>query len=94
MLNIGPWELILILVIVLIVFGPGRLPEVARSMGKAVNEFRKASSGVQRMWEEVTREAPPGPAPQAQAPAVASQEGPAGEGQTAEAKPSGEQKTA
>jgi len=80
-------------VIVLIVFGPGRLPEVARSMGKAVNEFRKASSGVQRMWEEVTKEAPPAPAPQAQVLAAANQEGPVGEEQTAEARPSGEQKT-
>ncbi len=57
MLNIGPWELILILVVVLIVFGPGRLPEVARALGRAVNEFRRASSGVQRFWEEATREA-------------------------------------
>ncbi|MDH7577231.1 MAG: twin-arginine translocase TatA/TatE family subunit [Bacillota bacterium] len=55
--NIGPWELLLILAVALIVFGPGRLPEVARSLGKAVNEFRKASSSVQRVWDEVTREA-------------------------------------
>ncbi len=60
MLNIGPGEMLLIFVIALIVFGPGRLPEVARSMGKAVREFRKASSNVQRVWDEVTREAPQG----------------------------------
>jgi sec-independent protein translocase protein TatA len=58
MLNIGPWELILILVVVLIVFGPGKLPEVAQSLGKAVKEFRKASSNAQRMWDEVTKEEP------------------------------------
>lgn len=74
MFNIGPWELILILVIVLIVFGPGRLPEVARSLGKAVNEFRRASTGVQRMWEEVVKETPAEPAPQATAQVAASQE--------------------
>jgi sec-independent protein translocase protein TatA len=56
MLNIGPMELILILVIVLIVFGPGKMPEVARGLGKAVREFRKASAGVQQMWNDVTQE--------------------------------------
>lgn len=55
-LGIGPGELILILIIVLIVFGPGRLPEVARAMGKAMSEFKRASTGVQRLWDEVTRE--------------------------------------
>lgn len=59
MFNIGPMELILILIVVLIVFGPGRLPDVARAMGKAVSEFRKASSGVQSVWNEVTRERTP-----------------------------------
>lgn len=59
LLNIGPWELILILVIMLIVFGPGKLPEVAQSLGKAMREFRKASSNAQRVWDEVTREEEP-----------------------------------
>ena len=58
-LNIGPWELILILVVMLIVFGPGKLPEVAQSLGKAVREFRKASSNVQRVWDEVIKEEEP-----------------------------------
>lgn len=40
--NLGPWELILILVIVLIVVGPGKLPQVGQSMGKALQNFRKA----------------------------------------------------
>jgi len=40
--NIGPWELILILVIVLIVVGPGKLPQVGKSMGQALQSFRKA----------------------------------------------------
>lgn len=57
-LNIGPWELLLILVIMLVVFGPGKLPEVARTLGKAIREFRKASSGVQKVWDEVTKEEP------------------------------------
>lgn len=41
--KIGPWELILILVIALVVVGPKKLPEVGRSIGKAINEFKKGS---------------------------------------------------
>lgn len=40
--NIGPWELILVLAIVLIVVGPGKLPQVGQSVGKALQNFRKA----------------------------------------------------
>ncbi|SDO77953.1 Sec-independent protein translocase subunit TatA/TatB [Selenomonas ruminantium] len=44
MFGIGVPELILILVVGLIVFGPGKLPEVARSLGKGIREFKKATS--------------------------------------------------
>ena len=44
--NIGPGELILILIIALIVLGPGKLPDVASSLGKSVREFRKAATDV------------------------------------------------
>jgi len=44
--NIGPGELILILVIALVVLGPGKLPDVASSLGKSVREFRKAATDV------------------------------------------------
>lgn len=40
--NFGPWELVLILVIVLIIVGPGKLPQVGQSLGKALHNFRKA----------------------------------------------------
>lgn len=40
--NFGPWELVLILVIVLIIVGPGKLPQVGQSMGRALQNFRKA----------------------------------------------------
>lgn len=40
--NVGPWELILILVIVLVIFGPGKLPKVGESLGKALQNFRSA----------------------------------------------------
>ncbi|MDH7488543.1 MAG: twin-arginine translocase TatA/TatE family subunit [Anaerolineae bacterium] len=44
--GIGPGELLLILILALIIFGPNRLPEVARSIGRAINEFRKTSAEV------------------------------------------------
>jgi sec-independent protein translocase protein TatA len=44
-MNLGPTELIVILVIVLIIFGAGRLPQVFSSLGKGVREFRDASEG-------------------------------------------------
>lgn len=50
--NIGPWELMLILLIAVIVVGPGKLPDVARSAGKAMGEFRRATSGVKKEFEE------------------------------------------
>ena len=40
--NIGPWELVLVLVIVLVIFGPGKLPKVGESLGKALQSFKKA----------------------------------------------------
>lgn len=42
--NIGAPELIVILIIALIVLGPGKLPDVAASLGKSVREFRKAAT--------------------------------------------------
>lgn len=43
--GIGPPELIIVLVIVLIIFGAGRLPEIGGAMGKALREFRSSQSG-------------------------------------------------
>ena len=40
----GPWELVIILVIVAMLFGVGRLPEVFGAVGKGIREFRKESS--------------------------------------------------
>ncbi len=40
--NIGPLEIAIVLVIVLIIFGPKRLPELGRSMGKGIRDFRGA----------------------------------------------------
>lgn len=56
MFNVGPEELLLVLLIALIVFGPKRLPEIGRTVGKALREFRRASDGVR---EEVRRHLAP-----------------------------------
>jgi sec-independent protein translocase protein TatA len=44
--NIGAPELIIILVIALVVLGPGKLPEVGSALGKGIREFRKAATDV------------------------------------------------
>ncbi len=44
MYSIGIPELVLILVIALVVFGPGKLPEIGKAVGKSLREFRSASS--------------------------------------------------
>ena len=54
--NIGPWELIAILAIVLIIFGPGKLPDVGKSLGKTIKEFRKASKETTDQVEEALKE--------------------------------------
>jgi len=43
----GPLELVIILVIALLILGPGKLPDVGAALGKSIREFRKASSDVQ-----------------------------------------------
>jgi TatA/E family protein of Tat protein translocase len=48
MFGIGAWEMLVIGVIALLIFGPKRLPELARSLGKGLAEFRRASSDLRR----------------------------------------------
>ena len=43
----GPLELVIILVIALLILGPGKLPDVGAALGKSIREFRKASADVQ-----------------------------------------------
>lgn len=64
--TLGGPEVILILVVALIVFGPRRLPEIGKSMGKMLAEFRKASNDFKRTIEdeleaEKSRESQPAP---------------------------------
>jgi TatA/E family protein of Tat protein translocase len=50
--NIGPAELVLIFIIALLVFGPKKLPEIGRSVGKALREFKKTSEEIKGRIEE------------------------------------------
>lgn len=62
--NIGPGELLVILLIALLVFGPRKLPELGKSLGAGIREFRKGTQGLKEELEGSFREAPaPGPAP-------------------------------
>ena len=47
MFNVGPAEVLIILVVALLVLGPKKLPEAARQMGKAMTEFRRVTAGLQ-----------------------------------------------
>jgi sec-independent protein translocase protein TatA len=62
--NVGPLEIIVVLIIVLIVFGPKRLPEMGRSLGKGIREFKNSVTGaddddeareIERPHDEPTR---------------------------------------
>jgi len=53
--NIGVPELLIILLIVLLLFGAAKLPEIARSMGKSIHEFKKGIKEVERNIEDETK---------------------------------------
>ncbi len=53
--NLGMPEIIVIFVLALIVFGPRKLPEIGKSLGKGLAEFKKASNDLKRTWEEEVR---------------------------------------
>lgn len=65
--NIGVPELIIIFVVALIVFGPKKLPELGKSLGKGLAEFRRASNELKASLEEEVRsiehESPPASSP-------------------------------
>ena len=61
--GIGGPELLMIMFIVLLLFGANRLPDLARGLGRAVREFKKATSGVEQEVRRAMAEPPPPPAP-------------------------------
>jgi sec-independent protein translocase protein TatA len=61
--NIGPTELIVIMIVALIVFGPKRLPEIGRTLGRSLQEFRRASNDLRREIEQDMNLDPPASTP-------------------------------
>ncbi len=54
--QLGPWELLLILVIVLLIFGVGRVSKIGRELGEGIREFRDGLAGDQDRKEEKSNE--------------------------------------
>jgi sec-independent protein translocase protein TatA len=54
--NVGPLEIVLILIVALVIFGPKRLPELGRSAGKGIREFKNSVTGKDDDDEEDVRE--------------------------------------
>ena len=50
--SLGMQEIIIIFVLALIIFGPRKLPEIGKTLGKGLQEFKKASNELKRTWEE------------------------------------------
>src|SRR5262245_26612772 len=55
--QLGFSEMLVILVIALLVFGPKKLPELGKSLGKGIREFKKATNDLKSNWEDHLREA-------------------------------------
>ncbi|MDG2333145.1 MAG: twin-arginine translocase TatA/TatE family subunit [Myxococcota bacterium] len=74
MFGIGIQELAIVCVVALLVFGPKRLPEVARSLGKGLSEFRRASNDLKQSFNLDTDPKPPTPPADAANPRTSEQE--------------------
>jgi sec-independent protein translocase protein TatA len=53
--NVGPWEIILLLLLALLLFGAKRLPEIGRSLGRGMREFKDSVSGVDGKDDDAER---------------------------------------
>ena len=52
MWNLGFPEIVIIFIVALVIFGPRKLPELGRSLGRGLSEFKRASNEIKRTWED------------------------------------------
>ncbi len=55
-MSIGPWEVVIVLVVVLIIFGGKKIPELARGLGQGLREFKKATHEIKEEVENATKD--------------------------------------
>ncbi|HTX64868.1 MAG TPA: twin-arginine translocase TatA/TatE family subunit [Opitutaceae bacterium] len=84
--DIGGPEVLLIMLVALLLFGSQRLPDLARSLGKSIREFKKATAGLEEEFRRAM-EAPPPPPPRPPAAATVPTSPPAGAEPSAPANP-------
>jgi len=60
--GISIWELMILLIVLLLIFGAKRLPEMGRSLGKGMREFKDSVSGIEETVSGTTTTTPPPPA--------------------------------
>ncbi len=56
-MSLGPWEVVIIFVVILIIFGGKKLPELARGLGQGLREFKKATHDIKEEVENATKDA-------------------------------------
>ncbi|MCL6527868.1 MAG: twin-arginine translocase TatA/TatE family subunit [Thermaceae bacterium] len=67
-MNLGMPEILIILLVALLLFGPKKLPELGRGLGQSIREFRKGAQNIREEFEQATSlNEPPKPAPVAKA---------------------------
>jgi sec-independent protein translocase protein TatA len=64
--GIGPAEILLVLIVALLVFGPSKLPEIAKDLGKTIRKWRKALEEIQEVTEVSVLEPPTSPQKEAE----------------------------
>ncbi|HTV39452.1 MAG TPA: twin-arginine translocase TatA/TatE family subunit [Candidatus Sulfotelmatobacter sp.] len=72
-LGLGPWEIVLILAVVLILFGAKRLPELAKGLGSGIKEFKKATREVSEEIQNAAQDKPQPAKPAASLPSQPAQ---------------------
>ena len=78
--GIGSWEILLVLVVALVIFGPGKLPEIARTLGKTVRALKKASFDLTTAVTKEIEENNPTPPPPAENSVAKTEAPPSGAG--------------